>query len=272
MTAIRELSATRPASAIVPSHVAAALGLTGDASLSPAPQGMTSNVAFVEDRGRTLVLKHCSDPIYVEWLRRERHVLAALHASSLSVPGLAGYYEDARQRGSAEVWLLMTRLSGDSLWSVLLDCAPVDRPSHFRTLGNLLRTLHRTPVPAALRHDSPWEERRLTQAHRNLAWCDGSAELLARLEASRPSACRETLIHGDLALDNVLVDDTGAMSLIDWSEGDAGDPRSDIALALSTEPELRLEPDDLAAFFCGYGTDPPNAATLRWFVDLYEFF
>ena len=76
----------------------------------------------------------------------------------------------------------------------------------------------------------------------------------------------------DLALDNVLVDSSGALSLIDWSEGDSGDPRSDIALALATEPELRLDDGDRDAFFAGYGARAPDPATLRWFVDLYEFF
>ena len=80
--------------------------------------------------------------------------------------------------------------------------------------------------------------------------------LLARLEATRPALSPEVLIHGDLALDNVLVDEDGSLSLIDWSGGDVGDPRYDIALALATEPEIQLGDADVAAFFA------------RWLKDL----
>ena len=63
----------------------------------------------------------------------------------------------------------------------------------------------------------------------------------------------ETLIHGDLALDNVLVDAHGALSLIDWADGGSGDPRHDVALALQTKPEFELSTDALDAFCTGYG-------------------
>jgi len=54
-------------------------------------------------------------------------------------------------------------------------------------------------------------------------------------------------LHGYLALDNVLVDATGSMSLIDWSGGDAGDPRFDVSLALRTETTA-VSAREVAAF------------------------
>ena len=80
------------------------------------------------------------------------------------------------------------------------------------------------------------------------------------------------LIHGDLALDNVLIDESGSLSLIDWSGGDCGDARYDIALALQTEPELTLTEEEKAAFHTAYGSAPLDAETRRWFEQLYEFF
>ena len=44
------------------------------------------------------------------------------------------------------------------------------------------------------------------------------------------------------------------------------------SLALATEPELQLRGGDVTAFFEAYGGTPLDAATRRWFVDLYEFF
>jgi aminoglycoside 3'-phosphotransferase-2 len=128
-----------------------------------------------------------------------------------------------------------------------------------------------TPVPPALAENSPWIDRRLEQARENLSWCDGTIELLADLHRRRPAPVAEGLIHGDLALDNVLIDGDGAMSLIDWSGGGQGDPRYDVALALGTEPEIELGPDLLAAFLAGYGGGI-DRATRRWFEELYEFF
>jgi aminoglycoside phosphotransferase (APT) family kinase protein len=132
--------------------------------------------------------------------------------------------------------------------------------------------LHATPVPIGLRSESPWVDRMLAEARDNLVWCDGTVELLADLRHRRPGPVPEVLIHGDLALDNILVGAEDAMSLIDWSDGAQGDPRYDLALSLRTEPEIELGEIELAAFFEGYGGVPVDRATRRWFVNLYEFF
>jgi aminoglycoside phosphotransferase (APT) family kinase protein len=147
-----------------------------------------------------------------------------------------------------------------------------ERAGYFRVLGNLLREVHSAPAPAKLRGQQPWIDRMLLTARKNLSWSEGSADLLARLEASRPPLRPEVVIHGDLALDNVLVDERARMAIIDWSGGGLGDARYDVALALNTEPELRLRDEERAAFFEGYGATPLDSSTMRWFVNLYEFF
>jgi aminoglycoside phosphotransferase (APT) family kinase protein len=235
---------------------------------------MTSEVAFVDDRGRTSVLKRCRNPIYVEWLRREHHVLVSLSGCSLRIPRVVGYHEVRENGRVADAWLLMTRLPGESLWHLLLGSTPVERSHYFRKLGILLRELHSTPPPQAFCNQPSWIERKLKEGRDNLEWCDGSAELLGQLNAARPASQSqpEVLIHGDLALDNVIVDRDGRMSLIDWSGGDVGDRRADISLALATEPDIQLREADVAGFFDGYGGPRLDAVTMRWFTDLYEFF
>ena len=96
--------------------------------------------------------------------------------------------------------------------------------------------------------------------------------LLATGSRPRPLPVPETLIHGDLSLDNVLIDARGSLHLIDWADGGAGDPRHDIALALQTKPELGLPAEALRAFFEGYGSAPVDEATRDWFVRLYDYF
>lgn len=234
------------------------------------PQGMTSEVAFV-DGDADVVIKRCRDPIYLEWLSREQRVLRALTDSHLPIPRLLDYVETERASGR-EAWLVMTRLRGEPLWGEFLHANSRRRVDLLRSVGGLLHQLHATPVPRALCADAPWIDRTLAQARENLGWCDGTPDLLADLHRRRPAPVPEVLIHGDLALDNVLIDADGAMSLIDWSGGDQGDPRSDVALALGTEPEVQLGPNELAAFFDGYGSTGIDGVTRRWFEDLYEFF
>lgn len=256
----------------MPEGVAVALGISASATLSPAPQGVSSEVVFVDDQGRLSVLKRCRDPHYVQALRQEHEVLVALSASSLSIPRVIGYHEVCEHEQVTDAWLLMTRLPGESLWDVLLRSALAERGAYFGRLGTLLRDVHSTPVPAAFRSQQSWIDRTLQQARNNLAWCDGSPELLVQLEATRPTPHPQVVIHGDLALDNVLVDQDGRMNLIDWSGGDLGDPRYDVSLGLATTPEIHLREADVAAFFDSYGSPPLDAATRRWFGGLYEFF
>jgi aminoglycoside phosphotransferase (APT) family kinase protein len=255
----------------LPENIALQLGISNAATISQAPQGMTSEVAFVNDHGRESVVKRCRNPIYIEWLRREQRVLVALSECSLRIPRVIGYHEVRQDTQVVDAWLHMTRLPGESLWHVLLG-SPIDRSDRLWKVGNLLRELHAVSPPEAFRHQRPWIDRMLEQARRNLEWCDGSAELLADLEATQPVPSPEVLIHGDLALDNVLIDDDSSMGLIDWSGGDFGDPRYDIALTLATEPEIHLRDVEVAAFFDGYQHTRIDAATMRWFMSLYEFF
>jgi aminoglycoside phosphotransferase (APT) family kinase protein len=181
-------------------------------------------------------------------------------------------YAEAEANGETVGWLLMSRLAGRPFLGAAVEARPTVQVGMFRQLGELVRRLHGTRVPSALRRPGSWLSRQIEHARGNLAWCDGTAAGLATLERSRPAPVPEVLIHGDLALDNVLVDERGALSLIDWADGGLGDPRHDIALALQTKPELDLSAAALDAFFAGYGTAALDEATRDWFVRLYDYF
>jgi aminoglycoside phosphotransferase (APT) family kinase protein len=232
---------------------------------------MTSEVAFV-DGDMPCVIKRCRDRRYLEWLSREHGVLMALADSSLPMPRVLGYAQVHRKGDEREAWLVMSRLEGRPLWNEILDANPARRARLLQRLGELLRQLHATPAPIGLRSESPWVDQMLAEARKNLEWCDGTVELLSTLDHRRPEPVPDVVIHGDLALDNVLVAAEDGMSLIDWSGGALGDPRYDLALALRTELEIELGEIELAAFFEGYGGPRLDRSTLRWFEHLYEFF
>ena len=50
-----------------------------------------------------------------------------------------------------------------------------------------------------------------------------------RLPATRPAATKEVICHGDLQPLNVLIDDDGDVTVIDWSNALVGDPAFDLA-------------------------------------------
>ena len=228
---------------------------------------MTSEVAIV-DCDAPVALKRCRNPLYLSWLSREQRALTLLAHCGLPVPRLL---DAAETDGGRERWLVMSRLPGKNLRTELQAASPRRRVALYRRVGELLRALHATPAPEGFMSEVPWIDRQLAQAQDNLAWCDGTAELLADLHRRRPALVPEVLIHGDLGLDNVLVDTDGTMSLIDWSGGDIGDPRSDISLAIRTET-TNVSQDELAAFWDGYGAAPLDERTQQWFEQLYEFF
>jgi len=140
------------------------------------------------------------------------------------------------------------------------------------SLGRLLWRLHSTPVPEALKNPATWISRRLQEAEENLPWCDGTSELLDNLKLAQPFPIPEVLIHGDTALDNVLIDAAGRLSLIDWATADSGDYRCDIALALQSEPETTFTEEELHAFYAGYEGARVDRLTRKWFEDLWDFF
>jgi aminoglycoside phosphotransferase (APT) family kinase protein len=242
-----------------------------EATLTFPPQGMTSEVALVGGES-PCVVKRCRNPIYLDWLSREHRALEALADSGLPLPRAIDYARVDTGNGRREAWLVMSRLEGRPLWNAMLDADAARRAHLLREVGRLLKRVHAAPVPAALRQESSWLDRMLVEAEGNLTWCDGTPDLLADLRRRRPPPVPEVLIHGDLTLENLLLADDDRMSVIDWSGGDQGDPRCDIALALQTEPEFRLGDMERAAFFEGYGVAPLDPASRRWFEDLYEFF
>ena len=230
----------------------------------PEEQGWTSAVAFVEPG--EVVLKRCTDPRYRDWLRREREVLEALTDVEVAVPRVLDFHD-----AGDEVWLVMTRLAGDSCSHAIHRAEPSARPKLYAAAGDAMRRLHAQSIPAALRSPRPFLERKLAAAQSNLEWCDGTPEQLARLRAWMPPPVADRLVHADLNLDNLLVHEGEVTGFIDWAGGSTGDPSIDIALALQPDDEYAPDDASLAAFFEAYG-DRPDANVLRWYEELYEFF
>jgi aminoglycoside phosphotransferase (APT) family kinase protein len=243
--------------------------------LSYPQQGCTSDSAIAESEHGTYLIKRSRGPQFSAWLAQEYRVLAALAASPLPVPRPHHFLRRNTPPG-AEAWLVMDCLPGASLRTVLQgDVSPATRSHLLRAFGQVLAAIHATPAPPDLTPtDRPWLDRMLDMAAYNLAHfpVDGSQDLLEHLQGNRPADVPATLIHGDFTLDNVLVAGNAISGVIDWSGGDWGDPRYDLALAIRPEPEAFGNQADLQAFFEGYGRRPLSDDEYRYFNGLYEFF
>lgn len=228
--------------------------------LEPARHGQSTSAAFVRGEGEALVLKHAAEAPYVGWLEVEAEVLRALADAPLPVPRVRGLVHDER-----EAWLLLTRLPGEPLVEVLPRVPASERPAWFRRLGELLATIHVTPVPPALRSRdaTPWRPRPGRPFGAEGGGSSREAFSATHLDAPALSP-PAVLVHGDFTLDNVLADASGPCGVVDWGGAGRGDPRYDVALALLSAPESPCHLPDAAcvrAFYDGYldvvaGIDP----------------
>ncbi len=244
-------------------------------SLTHPQQGCTSASAIAESDHGVYLIKRARGPQFSQWLAQEYRVLAALAASPLPVPRPHHFSRHTTPLGP-EAWLVMDCLPGASLCTALqVVLAPDARARLLRAFGQVLAAIHATPAPPDLTQvDRPWLDRMLDLAAYNLAHfhVDGSQGLLERLQRDRPADVPARLIHGDFTLDNVLVAGNAVSGVIDWSGGDWGDPRYDLALAIRPEPEAFGHQADVEAFFEGYDRQPLSDDEYRYFNGLYEFF
>jgi aminoglycoside phosphotransferase (APT) family kinase protein len=117
-----------------------------------------------------------------------------------------------------------------------------------------------TPALAAFARPGSYNERQVRRflqlwelnKTRDLATVDAvGAELAARL----PDPLRETVVHGDYRLGNMMVaaaDPTRIVGVLDWEMGALGDPRADVGYLLATYAEPGGPPNPL-------GTSPVTA-------------
>jgi aminoglycoside phosphotransferase (APT) family kinase protein len=137
-------------------------------------------------------------------------------------------------------------------------------------LGAFLRALHSTkvsrlvgaglPIDPMRRADMglrvPFARRRLDQVAQAGLWRPTEAvERLIRRSTGLPPPPRTLVLHGDLHVRHVLLDEAGAASgVIDWGDVCASDPSADLSIAFGS-----LAGEARATFFDAYG--PIDALT-----------
>ncbi len=171
---------------------------------------------------------------------REYRVMSALAGTAVPVPRTRVLCEDPEVLGApfyvmeyvpGTVYRTAKQIDGLSieqradltmrLMDVLADLHAIDPASV--GLGDFGR-----PEGFLQRQVRRWSKQLAASRSREL---DGIDELAARLGASVPAGGRTSIVHGDYRLDNVIVDDSGAISaVLDWEMATLGDPLADLGL------------------------------------------
>jgi aminoglycoside phosphotransferase len=186
-------------------------------------------------------------------------------AAELSAPHLFGPRLAGPERGGLDVGRLVSA-----------ERARQDRA--VESIAGLIRALH-----AIQPRDCPFE-RPLAQAIAEAAASEPDLDnldeqrhgwtaerLLDELHRTRPAAADPVVCHGDLTLDNVLVDDAGAVTgLVDVGGLAVADRYQD--LALITRDLLEWSPEHAERFLSVYGLAVVDRSKLDFYRLLDEFF
>lgn len=168
--------------------------------------------------------------------RNEDHVMRHLHAAGYPVPEVLHFQPDQSHLGGA--FLIMERAPGSALQSQLKR-----RPELLDTFCRLLYELHRVDWRPFIGVDGPWptlDEAEatfsLTQAGQ-MAAAYGLAEAFAPVfgwlaDRGRGLEAQLAVVHGDFHPLNVLVDEAGIPTVLDWGSTCVGDRRIDVANAM----------------------------------------
>ncbi len=233
-------------------------------------QGQTSDVGIIQSKEGIAVLKRTRGKQFCEWLRKEIEVLNGLTTTDLPIPKVYTVKDEGE-----EVWALFELLEGVTLRSYFATETEIEKKhAVIYQFGQTLARIHDTPCPPSLQKGN-WLDHMLQQAAYNLAnyQVDGTKQQLDYLVANKPKEIRQTLIHGDFTIDNLLVKDGVISGLIDWSGGAFGDPRYDAALAIRPKPSIFESENEIVIFFEGYGKKIIDNEEYRYFKEgLYEFF
>lgn len=210
-------------------EVAEVVELTGGASRQTfaidAVDGDGAMVGFVLQRELS------DEPRFAAGMADEADLIAAAHRVGVPTPAVIATNRDGGA-GLGGSFFITERVAGETIARRILRD---DRFSRARALlpaqmGRALAVLHTSVAPADVPVLEPSDElARYREVADELDLVSPAFELGFRwLEANRPEPVAPAVVHGDFRLGNLIVDENGLASVLDWELGHLGDPMEDL--------------------------------------------
>jgi len=181
-------------------------------TFNPLSPGLEADVVKITQGEKYFVLKVWNKQSKPDILRQYR-LLEALHYQGIRVSEPIGY-----GRTEAGDSVLLTRFHGDAVTKV--------SPSIFKKIAAVLADIHRLP-PDELEGRALPRYDFVEYFFSGIEAFPAMKEELIRLVASADMKM-ERIIHGDFNLGNIL-EVNGQYTVIDWTNGQLGDPRYDLS-------------------------------------------
>jgi aminoglycoside phosphotransferase (APT) family kinase protein len=211
---------------------------------------------------------------------REARAISAARVAGLAVPEVLVADDEPGLLGSAG--LVMRRVPGETIARRILRDDRYDRARDALVgqVAGFAAGLHGLPVPGGLLAPDPLADLR---ARLDELGADGqiaSSEVFERafdaLARNRPPPREPVLVHGDLRLGNLIVDEDGLAAVIDWELVHAGQPAEDLGWLCvrawrfgGTAAAAGLASrEQLLAAYRGAGGAEISADELRWWETL----
>ena len=158
----------------------------------------------------------------------EAELVRAAGDAGVPVPGVVAWSTEPDEIG--EAWAITQRLDGETIpRRILRSLGDTGAERLTRQLGEAAAAVHgidRARVPHLHDDDQVTQFRELLDA---VGEPSPAFELGLRwLEEHRPEPVEAQVVHGDLRLGNLIVDDDGLRAVIDWELAHIGDPTEDL--------------------------------------------
>ena len=160
----------------------------------------------------------------------EARLFAAASAAKMPVPRVVASGE-ADPDGVETGFLVMTRIAGETIARKILRDEPYAhaRKVLVHDLGAAIAKLHALPVDAIEGLEPSDRLERYREMLDALEYPSPTFEIAYRwLKENQPKAPRQAVVHGDYRLGNVIVDENGLASVLDWELAHIGDPMEDL--------------------------------------------
>lgn len=234
------------------------------ATTYPQPDHDLDAALITDDLGRSWLVRAPRSPAAAARLDQESRLLTELTGwLPFAVPAISGSAE-LPEGGVAVIHRVM---SGTPL--VVTDLVPGPGPT--AALGRAVATVHELPEQVIEDAGLPvygaqdYRQRRLAEVDRAAATGKVPTPLLERWEKALEEAGAwrfvPCVVHGDLAEENVLIDDGEVAGLLGWGEARVADPADDLAWLAAACRE-----DVLDSVFEAYALgrrEPPDPHLLR---------